>query len=163
MTATRPGIAVRRGRRDDRPAIAALRSALAHPTEGLLAPALAPSGAIDGGPVALVAVPDAETRNGTDPIGYVLALPGPLDASPAVVRIAELAVAPAARRAGAGSALVESIAARFGNHDRIRVTTPADDDRARGFYRALGFETIDRLAGHYDGADAVRLDRPVEP
>lgn len=163
MTVSGRGIEVRPGRPADRPAIRALRSALAHPTEDLLAPALERSGSIDGGPVALVAVPVAGTRSGneSDPIGYALVVPGPVDASPAVVTVAELAVAPAARRAGVGTALVEAVAARFGDHDRLRITTRAADDRARDFYRTLGFEVREELDGYYDGEDAVRLDRPV--
>jgi ribosomal-protein-alanine N-acetyltransferase len=151
-----PAVRVRPARPGDRPALRALRTALATPSEGLLDAALG-GGAVEGGPVALVAVPDADPG----PVGYALAIPGPADAAPAVVTLAELAVAPGARRAGVGSTLVAAVAARFPDHDRIRVTTRADDDRARGFYRSLGFERRARLPDYYGSSDAVRLDRSL--
>jgi len=107
---------------------------------------------VRGPPVSLVAcAPDGTV------VGYALAMCD--DAGDAY--LAELAVAPGHRRQGYGRALVEAVARRLADHDRLTLTTPADDERARAFYRDAGFALVERLPGHFEGQDGVRLARPL--
>jgi ribosomal-protein-alanine N-acetyltransferase len=105
---------------------------------------------VRGPAVSLVACPEAV-------VGYALVLP---DDRREDAYLAELAVAPGHRRQGYGRALLEAAARRSSDHDRLTLTTRADDDRARAFYREAGFTPAERLPDHYDGADGVRLARP---
>ncbi len=87
------------------------------------------------------------------PAGYAIVLPG----TPAT--LAELVVAPAHRRHGHGRALVEAVDAAV-DATTIEVLTPADNDAARRFYAAIGFEPAGRRPDFYtDGTDASRLVR----
>lgn len=87
------------------------------------------------------------------PVGYAIVFPG------APATLAELVVAPAHRRHGHGRALVEAIDAAV-DATTIEVLTPADNDAARRFYTAIGFEPAGRRPGFYaDGMDASRLVR----
>lgn len=87
------------------------------------------------------------------PVGYAIGFPG----HPAT--LVELAVAPEHRRHGYGHALVEAIDAAV-DATRLEVMTPADNDAARRFYTAIGFEPAGRCSGFYrDGTDASRLVR----
>ena len=96
---------------------------------------------------------------GDVPVGYALALP---DEALGDAYLAELAVAPGSRRAGHGRALLEAVARRVADHDRLTLTTRATDERARAFYRDAGFTPVERLPGHYsDGEDGVRLAREL--
>lgn len=125
----------------DLPAVRALQGHLAYADPDVV------EAAAEGPFVGLVA---AEAG---DVVGYAAALPG------REATLSELVVAPAFRRRGHGRALVEATAERTGA-DRLLVTTPAGDDAAVGFYRALGFEPDERIPGFYaDGTDALRLAR----
>ena len=110
----------------DGPALRAIqRAAIAEPVEDLLELALG-----DGGPRCLVA------DDGT-PVGYALAL-----ADGDTCYVAELAVAPDHRREGHGTALLAALA--DGPESELRLSVRADDDGARAFYRACGFEVVGR-------------------
>ncbi len=98
--------------------------------------------AIDGPFVGRVA------DDGGRAVGYAVAFPG----RPAT--LSELVVAPDARRAGHGRALVESIASAL-EADRIVVATPVENTSAKRFYIALGFDREGVRPGFYaDGTDA---------
>ncbi len=98
--------------------------------------------AISGPPLMLV--------SGKPPIGYALAI----ESEPTY--LAELAVAPAHRGIGHGSALLTTVLARA---DECRLTTRADAERARRFYERHGFRVAERLPGHYDGDDGLLFVR----
>ncbi len=70
------------------------------------------------------------------------------------------AVVPPQRRRGLGRALLawlEKIV-RLGGISLIRLELRANNDGARSFYRALGYEDAGRLRGYYQGReDAVRM------
>jgi len=153
MTAARR---VRPPRRGDRPRLHALQAELASPWPELLATALDDPPATVGaalareGPVCLVAGrsdAEAPADGATDGpvIGYALSVPGPERL------LVELVVATGHRRQGHGRALVAALADR-----PLRVTVRADDGDARSFYRALGFERIERLPAFYDLPEGTR-------
>jgi len=100
--------------------------------------------------VALVA-----TTDGTA-VGYVLAVPGE-----DVVQVVEVAVAPDHRRSGHGTALLAAVTERFDDRETVRLTTRADDERARRFYEVNGFTVVDRLPDHYEDGDGVVFERDV--
>lgn len=149
---------IRDATQDDLPRLRALQeAALEEPWPQLLALAVR-----EGGPCALVSA----TSDGT-PVGYALAVAGGPDdpgsregADQAVAYIAEIAVAPAHRREGRASALLEAVADRFADRDAVRLTARADDESALAFYRANGFEAVSTIADHYqDETDGVLLGR----
>jgi ribosomal-protein-alanine N-acetyltransferase len=100
----------------------------------------------------------AET-DGT-PVGYALTVRDP-DARRAT--LLELAVAPAHRRAGLGTALLEATVARLDGYERLELTTLAADDRARAFYRENGFTLVEKRPGHYERGDGVLLACSLGP
>jgi ribosomal-protein-alanine N-acetyltransferase len=108
---------------------------------------------VRGPAVSLVA---CEPPDEADPVGYAVLLP---DDAGGDAYLAELAVAPGHRRRGHGRSLLEAAARRVADHDRLTLTTQADDERARAFYRDCGFEPVERLPGHYDGEDGVQFAR----
>jgi ribosomal-protein-alanine N-acetyltransferase len=95
---------------------------------------------ISGPPLVLV--------SGPTPVGYTLAV------GDAPTYLAELAVAPGHRGGGHGSALLTAVLARGGE---CRLTTRADDERARRFYERHGFRVAERLPDHYAGDDGLLL------
>lgn len=123
----------------DAPAVRRLQSLLDRPAPRLLEAALGGTGEL------LVATAEAGV------VGYALAVPGEEE-----WYLAELAVAPAARREGHGRRLVAAVAARC---TTLRVTVAADDDRARAFYDALGFERVERLPERFGDRDGLLLRR----
>ena len=121
--------------------------------------------------LALVAA-DRSAAGGTDgpsdlrpePVGYAL-----FTADGETVYVAELAVAPGHRRRGHGRRLLAAVAARNPDHAALRLTTRADNERARAFYESVGFREARRLPDHYDGTetgggptDGVLLVRDLE-
>jgi ribosomal-protein-alanine N-acetyltransferase len=106
--------------------------------------------AVSGPPLVLV----ARERPGSTPVGYALTVVGDDRAT-----VLELAVAPAERGHGHGSALVEATVDRLPSPVAVlEVETPADGD-AKGFYRRLGFETAERLPDRYEAGDGLLLCR----
>jgi ribosomal-protein-alanine N-acetyltransferase len=137
--------AVREARPGDLPRLRAVRAAsLREPPPHLL------DVAVDGVGVVLVATA------APGPVGYALAMS---DGERAVAYLAELAVAPGHRRRGHGSALLSAVLDRLADHDELRLTTRAADDRARAFYEAAGFERLRRLPEHYVDGDGLLYGR----
>jgi ribosomal-protein-alanine N-acetyltransferase len=152
MTAT----AVREARPEDLPRLAAIRAAsLREAPPRLLEVAVRGVGHV------LVATDPA---TGTDPaaegvpVGYGLAM---RDGEGEVAYLAELAVAPGHRRRGHGSALLSALLDRLSDHEMLRLTTRADDDRARAFYESAGFEPVRTLPDHYADGDGVLYERKL--
>jgi ribosomal-protein-alanine N-acetyltransferase len=146
---------VREARLEDLPRLTAIRAASLRE-----APPLLLDVAVRGAGLVLVATsPDGTEVTPGDravPIGYALAM---RDGEHEVAYLAELAVAPAHRRRGQGSALLSTLLDRLADHDELRLTTRADDDRARAFYEAAGFERRRELPGHYADGDGVLYGR----
>jgi ribosomal-protein-alanine N-acetyltransferase len=139
--------AVREARPADLPRLRAIRAASLPE-----APPLLLDVAVRGVGVVLVATVPAEP----DPVGYALAM---RDGEGEVAYLAELAVAPDHRRQGHGSALLSAVLDRLAGHAALRLTTRADDDRARAFYEAAGFEPVRRLPDHYADGDGTLYGR----
>lgn len=116
---------------------------------------------------------------GGEPVGYALAVADEADAAtrgegavegapddedPATAYLAEVAVDPAFRREGRATALLDDLVDRL-DVDRLRLAVRADDPAARSFYRATGFEPLERLPDHYDDgehtADGLLMARPA--
>lgn len=137
---------MRAARPADLPRLRALQSHLSSPWPDLLE-----LGVEGAGPTVLVSTDDDR------PVGYALALPGEDD----VVHVVEVVVAPEHRREGRASALLDAVAARFGEREELRLTARADDERALAFYRESGFREVRRLPDHYDDAEGILLARPL--
>lgn len=141
---------IREATATDRPAVRALQErALASPAPELLDLAFES--------VAATALVDEDE----DLLGYALALPGDPTADPTVVYLAEIVVAPDARREGRGSALLDALADRFPEYDELRLTARATDEGALGFYRENGFWTLADLPDHFEDGDGVLLVRDL--
>ncbi len=68
-----------------------------------------------------------------------------------------LGVAPAARRAGVGSALLRHALAEVPAPERCLLEVREGNAGARAFYRRLGFREEGRRPGHYAGGEAAVL------
>jgi ribosomal-protein-alanine N-acetyltransferase len=128
-------MAIREAVSDDRPALLAIQAtSLESGWPELL------ETAISGPSLVLV--------SGSRPVGYALAV----ESTPTY--LVELAVTPAHRGAGHGSALLTAVLARS---DGCRLTMRADDKGVRRFYERHGFRVTERLPGHYVGDDGLVL------
>ena len=136
--------AVREARTEDLPRLRAIRAASLSEVPPLLLDV-----AVRGAGTVLVATT-------TEPVGYALAM---RDGECEVAYLAELAVAPGHRRQGHGSALLSAVLDRVADHRGLRLTTRADDERARSFYEAAGFEPLEELPDHYADGDGVLYGR----
>lgn len=134
----------------DRPAVRELQKLLDHRAPALL------EAAFDVGVGRVFVAADDEAI-----VGYALIVPGNADATPSIAYLAELIVAPGVRRQGWGSALLETVAASLTGYDQLRLTTRADDETARDFYREQGFWNLTTLPGHYRDEDGVLLVRDL--
>jgi ribosomal-protein-alanine N-acetyltransferase len=138
-------------------------AALDEPWADLLEPA------IDGPPVVLVTTdttaepstgavgqPGSDTR--AEPVGYAVAIP-----EGDVAYLAEFAVAAGYRRSGRGSALMAALCARLGSDgfEAIRLTVKMDDEVARSFYDAQGFQVRSLIPHHYEDGDGLQLVRSL--
>ena len=137
---------VRQARVEDLPRLRAIRAASLRETPPLLLDV-----AVRGVGVVLVAVTER-------PVGYALTM---RDEEGEVAYLAELAVAPGHRRQGHGSALLSAVLDRVADHEELRLTTRADDERARSFYEAAGFERLEELPAHYADGDGVLYGRQL--
>jgi ribosomal-protein-alanine N-acetyltransferase len=138
---------VREARPEDLPRLRAIRAASLRETPPLLLDV-----AVRGVGVVLVATAPGVA----EPVGYALTM---RDGEREVAYLAELAVAPGHRRRGHGSALLSAVLDRLADHEELRLTARADDDRARAFYEAAGFERLERLPDHYADGDGVLYGR----
>lgn len=148
----------RLARPDDLPRLHAIQTvSLAEPWPDLLEPA------IDGAGVVVVATAgadgqgaDASESEPDEPVGYAVALP---DADRAY--IPEIAVAPAHRRAGHGSQLLDELFARLSAEgiEQVTLTVRLGDEDARAFYDAHGFRVRSLVPEHFADGDALRLTR----
>ena len=81
-----------------------------------------------------------------------------------VAELQRIAVAPAYRRTGVASALIEALVelATDTEADRVLLEVREDNEAALGCYAQSGFEEIDRRPRYYrDGAAAVVMLRPL--
>jgi ribosomal-protein-alanine N-acetyltransferase len=106
------------------------------------------------------------------PVGYLLAvegdppLPGRFDGGTVgaagldggTVHVAELVVAPAARRRGHASALLATL---LGDHPTatVTLTVAPDNDAARSLYDRFGFRVARTVPDCFDGAPGLLLVR----
>ncbi|MFC6939332.1 GNAT family N-acetyltransferase [Salinirubellus sp. GCM10025818] len=142
-----PSPPVREARAADLPRLRAIRAASLRETPPLLLDV-----AVRG--VGLVLVATVSER----PVGYALVM---RDGESEVAYLAELAVAPDYRRRGYGSALLSAVLDRVAEHRELRLTARADDERARSFYEASGFERVEELPDHYADGDGVLYGRQL--
>jgi ribosomal-protein-alanine N-acetyltransferase len=134
---TRPP--VREATPADRPAVAALQSLLPERAPALL------DYALEAGPAFVTADSGAV-------VGYLLAVPG--DGA----HVAELAVAPDARREGRATALLGALFDRVDGP--VTVAVAPGNDAALALYESVGFERRRRLEGAFESGDALLLRRP---
>ena len=81
-----------------------------------------------------------------------------------ILRVLSVGVHPAHRRRGIGRrlmAMVEDMARQFGARE-VRLEVSTKNGGAIAFYKALGFETVGRLAQYYSwGDDAYVMAKPI--
>jgi [ribosomal protein S18]-alanine N-acetyltransferase len=114
----------------------------------------------------LVAESDEKGRQGGDAssglLGYVVALVVGMEAE-----IADLAVAPEARRLGIGRALLERVVAELGTAAvrTVYLEVRESNQAARTLYESNGFESVGRRRGYYRSPveDALVLRREIGP
>jgi ribosomal-protein-alanine N-acetyltransferase len=139
MTTVRPGAP------QDGAALTRIQQAtLAEPWPELLETALS-------GPPPLFVADDGE------PVGYAIVVS---EGSRAYVP--ELAVHPDRQSEGHGSALLSALVEEFSDHEEMRLTVRAVDERAQAFYRDHGFEQVDRIADHFESGDGLLFARPLD-
>jgi ribosomal protein S18 acetylase RimI-like enzyme len=84
-------------------------------------------------------------------VGYVLPVYGD------GVHVAELVVAPDHRRAGHASALLDVVCDSLDAGDAVTLAVAPDNERARAFYQAYGFEEVERREHYFEGDPALWL------
>jgi ribosomal-protein-alanine N-acetyltransferase len=140
-------VGIRRARPADRPAVLALQSLLPEAEPTLLEPETIQAG------LCLVS-----TTAGDRVVGYSYALPGA-----SCAWILELVVAPAARRSGRATALLEHCCRHLADsHERVRLAVSATNDPAIACYRSLGFERMETRPELYDDGTAVVFERSID-
>ncbi|AZH27249.1 N-acetyltransferase [Haloplanus aerogenes] len=127
----------------DQPALVRLQSHLPEPSPGLLA------GTLDE--TALTPATVLVSVEGTEPVGYLLAVPGD-----DTTYVAELVVAPDYRREGRAKALLSACAE---DGSSLTVTVAPDNEAARTLYEACGFEKERRLPDFFDDGPALLYRR----
>ena len=76
-----------------------------------------------------------------------------------VVELQRIAVAPACRRTGVASALLDAVLDLRPAGERLLLEVREDNDAALGFYAARGFVELDRRPRYYrDGATAIVME-----
>lgn len=143
MTNSRRGAeSVRPARREDEPALRALQSLLPEPSPGLLAVALS-SGSV------LVSTEDDR------PVGYLLPLYG--DGA----HVAELVVAPANRREGRATALLDALAALLPDGERLTLLVERENRAARACYEAAGFRRLALRPDAFESGEGILYEHRV--
>jgi ribosomal-protein-alanine N-acetyltransferase len=137
---------IRPARPADRPALSRLQTHLREPSPRLLDAAVG-SGEGDAPAPATVLVSTADS----DPVGYLLAVPGD-----GTTYVAELVVAPAHRREGRARSL---LGACIRDAERVTVTVAPENEAATALYRSLGFERVRRLPDFFADGDALLFAR----
>lgn len=145
------GVTVREAKQTDRSVVRALQGVLPSPAPDLLDLAFA------GGGAATVLVAERDRV-----LGYALALSAAATHTQ-VVYLAELVVAPGARRGGIGKRLISALPTQFPEGEELRATARDGDARALAFYQAVGFQRVEELPDHYDDADGILLARGLGP
>jgi ribosomal-protein-alanine N-acetyltransferase len=84
-------------------------------------------------------------------VGYVLPVYGD------GVHVAELVVDPNHRREGRAAALLDAVCDSLAEGDEITLAVAPDNEGARAFYRAYGFEEVERREEYFDGDPALWL------
>ncbi len=129
----------------DGPALRALQSLLPEPAPETLDRALAGYGL-------LLVSTDQDV-----PVGYALTLPGDEQAY-----LAELVVAPDARREGRASALLAATMARLPDSvTTLSLAVSPENDAARSLYENAGFRVVDVDPEYYESGPALILARQV--
>ncbi|KAB1187655.1 MULTISPECIES: GNAT family N-acetyltransferase [Haloferax] len=126
---------VRPARPTDRDDISSLQRLVTHPSPELL----------DAWPTVGTLLVSVDTDD--HPVGYLLGVGS---------HLAELAVAPSARREGRATALIEAYHERHMDASLTLFVHP-ENDGARACYDALGFQHDARVTDAFDGDDAIRL------
>jgi ribosomal-protein-alanine N-acetyltransferase len=149
-----PQLSVRAATEDDVDVVGALEAGT------LGADAWSPSLVAEGVRGALPTVVYLLAEADGEPVGHAVAsLAGD------VVELQRIGVLETARRAGAGSALLEAVdtLARGEHAERLLLEVREDNEPALAFYRAHGFAELARRPRYYgDGATAVVMERPVD-
>lgn len=137
---------IRTAKAADAPILRALQSLLPEPAPETLERALSGYGLL------LVTVNEADA-----PVGYAMTLPGQERAY-----LAELVVAPAARREGLATALVTETVEQLQRKavTSLSLTVSPDNDAALELYRSLGFQIVDVDPDYYESGPALLLARP---
>lgn len=140
-------MSVRESEPTDLPRLRAIQSsALDEPWPDLLEMAVE-------GPLTCHVIADGE------PLGYAIVVTREGD----VAYVPELAIRPDRQGEGLGSQLLSTLCTRLAaaGHEQLRLTVQASDRRARHFYADHGFETLERLADHFENGDGLLLARPL--
>ncbi|KAB1194824.1 GNAT family N-acetyltransferase [Haloferax sp. MBLA0076] len=126
---------VRLARPEDRGTLSSLHGLLSHPSPELF----------DAWPAVGTLLVSVDSDD--HPVGYLLGVGD---------HLAELVVAPDARREGRATALVEAYQARHSDASLTLLVHP-ENEGARACYDALGFRHDERVGDAFDGDDAIRL------
>jgi ribosomal protein S18 acetylase RimI-like enzyme len=88
-------------------------------------------------------------------VGYVLPVYGD------GVHVAELVVAPDHRREGRATELLDAVGESLGDDDEVTLAVAPENEGARSFYRAIGFDEVERREEYFDGDPALWLVKSV--
>jgi ribosomal-protein-alanine N-acetyltransferase len=99
--------------------------------------------------------PPSSTSATDVPVGYLLPIEG------TGMHVAELVVAPAARREGRASALLATLLARLPDGERVTLSVAASNQAAQSLYRSFGFEQIGTSDTLYEDEQALLFERIV--
>lgn len=88
-------------------------------------------------------------------VGYVLPVYGD------GVHVAELVVDPDHRRAGHASALLDAVSDLLADRDEVTLAVAPDNDGAQAFYRAYGFDEVERREEYFEGDPALWFVKSV--
>lgn len=90
-----------------------------------------------------------------DVVGYVLPVPGD------GVHVAELVVDDGHRREGHATALLDAVTDGLDAGEEVTLAVEPDNEAARAFYRAVGFEERERRPDYFGGEPALWFVKTV--